>query len=261
MKTSPKTESASVVRTDFANQTAWKSLTAAGRQHYAHPIPTLLLAALVPVYFIINAITSGRTVFVPELALDRAVPLEPVWILVYSSMWVFAFLPAFVIREVELRRRAVLAYITVALVSYVGFLLYPTMGPRPARVIDEGFFAWSLRFIYDSDRPYNCFPSLHVAYAFVAALTCYRIHRGLGIAALAYASLIGISTLYIKQHYVIDVVAGALSAYLAYLVFLRPYPRDAVAAADRRRAPLRVLPAIGVFGVLVAVFWVAYNLR
>ncbi len=38
-----------------------------GRQHYAHPIPTLLFAALVPVYFVINANTPGRTVFVPEL--------------------------------------------------------------------------------------------------------------------------------------------------------------------------------------------------
>src|SRR6266481_5065885 len=123
MKTIPKTESASVVRTDFPNQSAWKSLTAAGRQHYAHPIPTLLLAALVPVYFVINASTSGRAVFVPELALDRAVPLKPVWILVYIAMWVFAFLPVFVIREVELRRRVVLAYITVVLVSYVGFLV------------------------------------------------------------------------------------------------------------------------------------------
>src|SRR5437868_15545111 len=109
MKTVPKLESPSVVGADFSNQSAWKSLTAAGRQHYAHPIPTLLLAALVPVYFIINASTSGRRVFAPELALDRAVPLKPVWILVYISMWVFALLPAFLVRNVELRRRAVLA--------------------------------------------------------------------------------------------------------------------------------------------------------
>jgi len=128
-------------------------------------------------------------------------------------------------------------------------------------VIDEGFFAWSLQFIYDSDRPYNCFPSLHVAYAFLAALTCYRIHRGLGIAALVYAALIGISTLYTKQHYVVDVVAGALLAYVAYLVFLRSYARNAITEADRRRAALRVLAAVEVFGVVVVVFWIAYNLR
>ncbi len=128
-------------------------------------------------------------------------------------------------------------------------------------MIDEGFFAWSLQFIYDFDRPYNCLPSLHVAYAFLAALTCYRVHRGLGIAALLYAALIGISTLYTKQHYVVDVVAGVLLAYVAYLVFLRSYAHDAIIEADRRRAALRVLAAVEVFGVVVVVFWIAYNLR
>jgi membrane-associated phospholipid phosphatase len=232
-----------------------------GRQRYAHPIPTLVLASLVPVYMIINVSTRGRAVFVPELALDRAVPLQPAWTLVYGSMYVFAFLPAFVVREVTLRRRAVLAYIMVALVSYVGFLVYPTVGPRPERVIDEGFFAWSLQFHYAFDPPYNCFPSLHVAYAFVAALTCYRMHRELGTAAIAWATLIGVSTLYTKQHYVIDVVAGALSAYVAYLIFLRSYPRAAVAEADRQRAPRRALAAVGVYGVVIIVFVIAYYRR
>jgi len=64
----------------------------------------------------------------------------------------------------------------------------------------------------------------------------------LGITALAYASLIGISTLYIKQHYVIDCRRWRLSAYLAYLVFLRRYARDAVAAATAVARLLRVLP-------------------
>ena len=230
-----------------------------GRQPYAHPIPTLVLAALVPVYPLINVSTAERSVFVPALPLDRAVPLVPAWILVYVSLWVFAFLPVFVVREVELRRRAVLAYITVVLVSYFCFLVYPTAAPRPERVIGEGFFAWVLQFLYRFDRPYNCFPSLHVAYAFLAALTCYRIHGGLGIIALIYASLIGISTLYTRQHYLLDVIAGALAAYLAYLLFLRRYPREGVAEDDRRRAPRRVLAAVAVFLIMVAAFWIAYN--
>jgi hypothetical protein len=45
-----------------------------------------------------------------------------------------------------------------------------------------------LRFLYSSDPPYNCFPSLHAAHSFVSALTCYRVHRGVGIAAVLGAS-------------------------------------------------------------------------
>jgi membrane-associated phospholipid phosphatase len=124
-----------------------------------------------------------------------------------------------------------------------------------------GFAAWSLRLLYTLDPPYNCFPSLHVAYSFVSALTCYRVHRGVGVVAVVWAALIGISTLYTKQHYVVDVVAGALSAWVAYLVFLRSYPSDAVAESDRRRAPWRALAVIGIFAVMVAGFWAAFQLQ
>jgi len=50
-------------------------------------------------------------------------------------------------------------------------------------------------------------------------------------------------------------------AYVAYLVFLRSHARDAISDPDRRRAALRVLAAVEVFGVVVVIFWIAYNLR
>ena len=229
-----------------------------GREPYAHPGPTIALAILGPVYMVINTNTSGRTVYVPELPLDRAIPLEPAWIVVYGSMYVFAFLPVFVVRDPELRCRAVLAYIMVQLVSYVGFLTYPTIGPRPEQVPSQGFLAWTLQVNYEFDPPYNCFPSLHVAYACLAALTAYRVHRALGLVALGYAGLIGASTLFTKQHYLLDVIGGGVAAGAAYLLFLRGHRRAALSETDRRRAPMRALGALGVFGIMALVFWTAY---
>ena len=54
------------------------------------------------------------------------------------------------------------------------------------------------------------------------------MHRGVGVAASIWAALIGISTVYTKQHYVVDAIAGALIALAAYAVFLRDRPRDLV---------------------------------
>ena len=225
---------------------------------------TLLASALVslaPLYFVIGDLTRGQPTYVPEVALDRAVSLQPAWMIVYGSLYVFAvLLPLLVVRQQELFRRAMQAYLMVMIVSYVGFLLYPTAAPRPAEVLGAGFSAWSLRLAYSLDPPHGCFPSLHVAYSCVSALTCYRVHRGVGAAAGLWAALIGVSTLYTKQHYVVDVLAGALAAYVAYALFLRRYPREAVAESDRRRAPFRALAVIGIFGIMVAGFWVVYQM-
>jgi membrane-associated phospholipid phosphatase len=225
---------------------------------------TLLASALVslaPLYFVIGDLTRSWPAYVPAVSLDRAFSLQPAWMFVYGSLYVFVVvMPLLVVREQELFRRAMQAYLTVMIVSYVGFLLFPTAAPRPAEVIGDGFSAWSLRLAYSIDPPHGCFPSLHVAYSCVAALTCYRVHRGVGVIAGLWAALIGVSTLYTKQHYVVDVIAGALAACVAYVLFLRSHPREAIAERDRRGAPLRAMAAVGIFAVMVAGFWIAYQM-
>lgn len=217
------------------------------------------IVTLAPLYFVIGHMTREWPAFVPETSLDRAIPLEPSWMLVYGSLYVFAFLlPLLVIRQPDLLRRAMYAFLSVMLVSYAGFLVFPTAAPRPAQVTGDGFAAWALRLAYDIDPPHGCFPSLHVAYSCVAALACWRVHRGVGAAAAIWAGLIGVSTLYTKQHFIADVIAGALVAGAAYIVFLRTYPREAVPDVDRRRAPAHALVVAGLLGCMTAGFWVVF---
>ncbi len=228
---------------------------------YPVTLPMVVLVSLVPFYIFIAELMPGRALHVPELALDRGVPLQPAWALVYGSLYLFLImLPVFVVRQSEQIRRTVLAYLMVWIAAYVCFVLYPTMAPRPANVMGEGFAVWGLRFLYSADPPYNCFPSLHVAHSFVSALTCSLVNRGVGIAAALCASLVGLSTLFTKQHYVLDVIAGIFLACVAYAVFLRGYPREEVPDLDRRLAPVFALGIIGILALAVACFWVAYKI-
>jgi len=215
--------------------------------------------SLLPVYFFIGALLPGRTVHAPAFALDELVPLVPAWVLVYGSMYVFVLLPLLVIRDRELFRRALQSYVLVLLVAYAGFIAYPTITPRPATVAGEGFAAWALRLTYSLDTPYNCFPCLHVAHSFVSALSAYRVHRRVGLVAALWAALIGVSTLFTKQHYVVDVIGGTAMAAAAYGLFLRRFPRQLVADRDRRRAPRRALLVVAIYAIFVAGMWVLYQ--
>lgn len=224
-------------------------------------VPMVALALLVPTYLVIAEWMPGRTLHTPEVALDRLVPLIPAWAFVYGPLYLFLILvPLFVVRQEEQIRRTLFAYLAVWLAAFAGFLFYPTVAPRPTHVIGSGFVAWGLRFLYEADPPYNCFPSLHVAHSVVSALTCYRVHRGLGVAGLLCAALVGISTLFTKQHYVLDVVSGGVLAGAASLVFLRHWSGGRVPDLDRRLAPFLAAGVMGLVGLVAAGFWVAYRL-
>ena len=194
--------------------------------------------------------------------LDDRIPLQPAWVLVYGMLYLFLILlPVFVVRQEEHIRRTVFAYLTVWIAAYVCFFFYPTVAPRPDETVTgEGFPVWGLRFLYSSDPPYNCFPSLHVAHSFVSALSSYRVHRGLGTGASACAFVVGLSTLFTRQHYMLDVAAGILLAFVAYAVFLRKASRDDVPEIDRRVAPALALVVSGIVLLLTGCYWVLYRM-
>ena len=239
---------------------SWSAVVESLKRPYPVSVPMILFVSLVPFYIFIGEAMPGRVLHKPELALDRMLPVQPVWALIYGVLYLFLIvLPVFVVRQPEQIRRTVLAYLMVWLTAYAIFLSWPTVAPRPAAVIGNGFIAWGLRFLYDADPPYNCFPSLHVAHSFVSAWTCIRVHRGVGRFAMLCASLVGLSTLFTKQHYVLDVVAGIALAYAAYVVFLRSY-RDEIPDAERRLAPVLATGLIGILGIVLACCWVVYSL-
>lgn len=192
----------------------------------------VVLVLLVPLYLVIANSARAGTAQAPMLGVDRLLPLVPVW-----------------------------AHLTVWIVAYAVFLLYPTVAPRPESVTGDGFGVWGLRFLYTSDPPYNCFPSIHVAHSFVSVLACYRVHWTLGVVTITCASLVALSTLFTRQHYVADLVAGILLALAACALFLRHQPRATIPAFDRCVAPALTLALGGLISLSVAGTWVVYRLR
>lgn len=241
-----------------ASRVGWSDIVTLMTRTQPVTIPMVALFSIIPFYLYIGSLIQDRTLHMPELALDRIFPLEPAWSLAYGSLFLAALLPVFVVHQQELIRRTINGFLAIWLFSYVCFLVYPTVGSRAEEYVGEGFAAWGLRFIYSADHRYNCFPSLHVAQCLLAALACYRVHRGVGGVACAWALLVGVSTLYTKQHYVLDAIAGALIAYVAYAVFLRSYPREAVPEIERRLAPVLALGAVGIYALFVGVCWLLY---
>ena len=80
----------------------------------------------------------------------------------------------------------------------------------------DGRYLYSLAFGSVNPNPVAAFPSLHVAYPFLAFLVLRRAFGAAGWIALAYTFLVAFSVVYTGDHWVIDAVAGAAYAYVAY---------------------------------------------
>jgi membrane-associated phospholipid phosphatase len=242
---------------------AWSDVWQALTRPYRVTAPMVILVLLVPFYLVIARLAGEGVTHAPAFAVDRLLPLVPAWALVYGALYAFLIVvPVFVVQQEELIQRTVWAYLMVWTVAYVAFLLYPTVAPRAAMVTvpGQGFPVWGLQTLYDADPPYNCFPSIHVAHSFVSALACSRVHRTLGGITIVVASLVALSTLFTKQHYVADLVAGILLALAAWGLFLRGYPRAGFQDLEHRVAPRLALCAAGIAALGVGIMWVAYRL-
>jgi len=243
--------------TSRAGRAGWTTVGQSLSRPYPVTLPMVVLLLLVPGYIFIAETMPGRTLHQPELSLDRAIPLQPVWALVYGAVYLFVvLLPVFVVRQEQQIRRMFAAYLALWCAAYAFFFLYPTRAPRPDVVAGHGFAVWGLRFLYSADPPYNCFPSLHVAHSFASAFACSRVHRNVGIVAFVAAALVAVSTLFTKQHYFLDVVAGIALAWGASSLFLRNSP--APDAVDRDAAPAVAASVLGFVAVTFVVYWCVY---
>jgi membrane-associated phospholipid phosphatase len=237
----------------------WSHAIALFRREQPFCWPLVILFLVMPFYMVIGwEYTPYVAQHVPATALDDLFPLSPPWAVVYASLLLAALLPAFVLHDTELFRRTVIAYIIAWLVAYAFFLGWPTVCPRPAKVQGGGFPEWFLRNVYGTDHRYNCFASLHVAQCFIAALACRFVHRRLGDLLLVWATLVALSTLFTKQHYVADAICGTLLGVASVSIAFLGYDPRVIPQHVRALAPKLGSAAFAIYGLLVAALIVAY---
>jgi len=163
-------------------------------------------------YFVVAAAIPAQRALTLSSSVDRLIPLVPAWAYVYGAIYSVAVVPLFIVRDARVLRRVALGFMAINLFAGLVFLAYPTRMERPAWIgLPAGSFTqWSMGLIYALDPPVNCFPSLHVANAFYVGTVARSFDRRVGRWMFALAVLIASSTLLVKQHYLLDVVSGAL---------------------------------------------------
>jgi membrane-associated phospholipid phosphatase len=195
---------------------------------------------------------------------DRQIPLIPAWVWIYMGCYIFPFVPLFAAKDWHRFNRGLIAIVFANVAAFIVYLVFPVAIPRP--VLGTSLSEKALAFIYaiDFNPAVTELPSLHVTFSWLVYFMCRkqglsRLKLGL---VMTVAILITLSTMFVKQHLIVDVIAGLALATSTWYLAGKVYP---LLTKGRVEAPLalkqltvRLVPFVLVYGVALFLFARAY---
>ena len=178
--------------------------------------------------------------------LDNAIPFVPQMVIFY----VYLFYPLVILTILyfaflEYRKGYALGWSLVAInaIAVLIYIVFPvsTYWYRQNLLSNPmvgNFWATQVYNIFASDTSFNCFPSLHAAVSTICFFTWFqyakikpsKTTKAIAVAALAIAAGVILSTLFIKQHYIADEIAGiALALIIGTVIFRKLWKTPATA--------------------------------
>jgi len=177
----------------------------------------LFIPALNVIYTHLNHDGAGVNDLMTDL--DERIPFLPAFIIPYMLWYpyIFAMLVVFFIKDRSHYVRSFVIVILGLLASYATYSVFQTTVPRP-ELISDGFLTHLVSIVYAHDAPFNCFPSIHVLTSYIVMKAAFRsrLHPNAKRAVFFFSWTIIFSTLFVKQHAMLD---GAGAIMLAELLF------------------------------------------
>lgn len=178
------------------------------------------------VYELSNKPPRGTPALDLSTTLDAQIPYVEVFVIPYL-LWFVYLLWAFgcLIRRANLKSqfmpllKLLIPMNFAVLLCATTFLFWQTEVKRPPTNLPETALdvcGWMMLVVWTLDSPFNGFPSLHVlSSSIICAHFCKKTKTSLAakVAHVAVATIITLSTLFTKQHYIADVVAAILLSF------------------------------------------------
>lgn len=155
-----------------------------------------------------------------KLPLDDRIPFIPAFALHYFSAYILANAGYVGFLTNPHYPKIALGYLTLFASGLLAYWLFPCRVERREALTGRDFSTRLLAGFQRRAKPFNSFPSMHVAYCLFSALMLSRYSPPwLSALCLGWAGLVAAATLFTKQHHLLDVAAGAaLAAGVVWLV-------------------------------------------
>lgn len=173
--------------------------------------------------------------YIIHTALDEKIPFIEIFIVPYM-LW-FAFIAVTIAYFFFTDKSGFYRLITFLFTGMTLFLIISTIFPngqilRPAVFDRDNIFIDAVKHLYQTDTPTNIFPSIHVYNSIGACIAIMhseklRQFRWVQYGSLVLGTLIILSTMFLKQHSVIDVAgAGFMAAVMYHFAYAAELKRE-----------------------------------
>jgi len=191
---------------------------------YINPWYFLYIIFQLITFFIFSrlSIRFNLELWTPQLDMDMHVPLFMPMVIPYVLYAPFILLPMFLPMKRMQERLLVLNLVLVSVITYISSFTTTTTVSARVPLFDqpEGYLIHILNWIYRADPNSLYFPSLHVAHSLLIGFALWepRSYRQIFV---FIALLISTSTVFVKQHFLLDALFGGLVAIAVF--YLTPY--------------------------------------
>ncbi len=193
---------------------------------YKHALPALCYLLIYSLWFSYLEQKVKRPANLIHMKIDDAIPFCEFFIVPYL-LWFFyvaaAFIYFFFANKKDYQRLCVFLFTGMTV-----FLIISTLWPnghhlRPHIMPRENIFTMLTQLVYRSDTPTNLWPSIHVYNSlgvYIAVVKNQKLVRNkwISVSALLLSSSIILSTVFLKQHSVFDVITAFIMAAVMYLI-------------------------------------------
>jgi membrane-associated phospholipid phosphatase len=170
----------------------------------------LTLLGWLILYFFVNRlqVEPSRRIDL-GIELDRKIPYLPLFALAYFSTYIFVLQPFFILSDARQFYWMLTSFVSISVLSSLIHATVPSKIERVEQVTAGGLSGWMLGLFQKTCKPYGNFPSMHVGLSVPVVAANFMAGGPVnGSIMLLWAVLIAVSTLYTKQHYILDVMAG-----------------------------------------------------
>ncbi len=187
-----------------------------------------LLALVIASMYLYFPLNRGRAKYYFMSALDRQIPFVPEFIFPYFGL--FPFVGVALIRMFETPYAEAL-YVALIFGLLAGSLTryFIKGGIRQPEIRRNDVSSRLVHWLYRHDDRAHTFPSTHVLMALTVAYFCALAFPAYAPLIWTVGTLVALSTLFVKQHYLADVIGGAAYAvaaiYVSGLILTGPVAR------------------------------------